>query len=151
MAKANVTVRSARSTDQERWQEMWKSYLDFYHQDLSQDVTKETWRRFYDDLCPLYCLVAEDDQNRILGFAAYVVHPGTWGRGNVCYLEDLYVVPEARCMGIARRMIEHLSAVGKENGWYRLYWHTDGNNHTAKTLYDKVATLTDRIKYEINL
>ncbi len=151
MAKPNVLIRDAAPNDQGRWQEMWQNYLEFYKQDLPKDVTDETWRRFFDDDCPLFCLVAEDEQNRVLGFAAHVVHPGTWGRGNVCYLEDLYVTPEARCMGVARKMIEHLSAMGRDKGWYRLYWHTDGNNHTARSLYDKVGTLTDRIKYEIDL
>ena len=137
--------------DQSRWREMWEDYLAFYKEHLAPEISDETWRRFFDDSCAMFCLVAEDQQGRLLGFAAYVTHPGTWGIGDICYLEDLYVAPEARCMGVARKMIRHLTEMGKENNWFRLYWHTDHGNHTARALYDKVGTLTDRVKYDVKL
>lgn len=151
MAKPNVTVRLMTPKDKTRWLEMWADYLVFYKQSLGSDITNETWRRFFDETCSMYSLIAEDDQGRALGFAIHVTHPGSWGIGDMCYLEDLYVVPEARCMGVARKMIEQLITLGKENNWYRLYWHTDDGNHTARALYDKIGTLSDRVKYDVPL
>lgn len=151
MNNSNVNIRPIKPNDQVRWQGMWQAYLNFYEQSLAPEVTKATWDRFFDDGCSLYCLIAEDNTHGLLGFAAYVVHPGTWGAGDVCYLEDLYVAPEARRMGIAGQMIDQLIAEGKDKSWYRLYWHTDDGNHTARALYDKVATLSDRVKYDIDL
>ncbi len=151
MAKPNVTIRQILQTDLEAWQTMWEEYLAFYKQNLPPEATSATWDRFFDSSCPMYCLVAEDKDNRLLGFAAHVVHPGTWGTGNACYLEDLYVAPHARCMGVARKMIGLLVDTGKHKSWYRIYWHTDGENHTARALYDKIGVLTDRVKYDIEL
>lgn len=151
MTKVDVTIRIINPEDKDRWASMWDAYLAFYNQTLDPEITEATWRRFFDANCPLYCLVAESDEGEILGFAAHVVHPGTWGIGDVCYLEDLYVAPNARCMGVARKMIETLIATGRENGWYRVYWHTDDGNHTARALYDKLGVLSDRVKYDVSL
>lgn len=151
MAKTEVTVRNISSKDRDRWMSLWAEYLNFYNESLAADITDATWNRFFDEDCPLYCLVVENQVGEVLGFAAHVVHPGTWGAGNVCYLEDLYVAPDARGMGAARKMIEQLIARGKEQGWYRVYWHTDDGNHVARAFYDKIATLSDRIKYDVAL
>lgn len=144
-------IRPVKNTDKEAWLTMWEAYLAFYNQSLDADITEQTWHRFFDEGCPLYCLTAEKEDGALLGFAAYVVHPGTWGKGNVCYLEDLYVAPEARCRGVARKMIGQLIEQGKQEGWFRLYWHTDDGNHTARALYDKIGTLSDRVKYDVAL
>jgi GNAT superfamily N-acetyltransferase len=151
MPKPVVSVRHVRAEDRACWQQMWTGYLAFYNQSLPASVTDATWQRFLDPESTLSALVAEDDTGQAVGFAAYVVHPGTWGPGDVCYLEDLYVAPEARCQGVARKMIRHLIAMGKERSWYRLYWHTDHGNHTARALYDKIGILSDRVKYDVAL
>lgn len=149
MTKPNVTIRYATPDDHARWREMWEDYLVFYNEPLRPEVSDETWRRFFDDSCQMYCLVAADENGKLIGFAAHVLHPGTWGKGDICYLEDLYVAPEARCMGVARKLIAELIETGKQKNWFRVYWHTDDGNHTARALYDKVGTLTDRVKYEV--
>jgi len=151
MAKLNITVRLISTDDKSRWYEMWEDYLKFYKKSLSIDVTDATWRRFFDKATSMYCSIAEDNSGQRLGFAIHVIHPGSWEIGDVCYLEDLYVIPEFRCEGIARKMIENLIELSTKNNWYRLYWHTDDGNHTARALYDKIGVLSDRVKYDICL
>lgn len=151
MNKSNLIIRPIEPNDRTHWLVMWQAYLHFYEQSLAPEVTEATWARFFDDSCSLYCLVGEDESLGLVGFAVHVVHPGSWGAGNVCYLEDLYVRPEARRMGVARKLIEQLITDGKEKDWYRLYWHTDKENHSARALYDTMATLADRVKYDIEL
>lgn len=69
----------------------------------------------------------------------------------VCYLEDLFVAPEARGSGAGRALIEGLAALGREHGWRRVYWHTHEDNYRARTLYDRVVPRTDYIRYDIDL
>jgi len=69
----------------------------------------------------------------------------------VCYLEDLYVAPEARGHGAGRFLIEGLVALGRERSWRRIYCHTHGNNHAARALYDQLAPSTDYVRYDIDL
>ena len=69
----------------------------------------------------------------------------------VCYLEDLWVDPAVRSGGIGRGLIASLTARGRDRGWRRIYWPTEANNSTARVLYDRVALLTEYVRYDIAL
>ena len=48
-------------------------------------------------------------------------------------------------------LIEALVALGKQEGWRRIYWHTHEDNYRARTLYDRLASRTDYIRNDIEL
>ena len=57
-----------------------------------------------------------------VGFALYFHNFSTFkGRPGI-YLEDLYVLPEARGRGIGKRLLEHLAAAALERRCSRLEW-----------------------------
>ncbi len=87
----------------------------------------------------------------LLGFAHYVLHPHTFSSRMVCYLEDLWVDPSARGAGVGRKLIEALIGRSRDGGWRRIYWHTDAENAAARVLYDRVAQLTNYVRYDIVL
>ena len=80
-----------------------------------------------------------------------VLHEGTWSAAPICYLEDLFVAPEARGAGIGRALISDLIAVGKVRGWSRLYWHTKSGNSEARRLYDRFVAADDFCRYRLVL
>jgi ribosomal protein S18 acetylase RimI-like enzyme len=86
-----------------------------------------------------------------LGFANYVLHPFTWSERPTCYLEDLYVSPEARGRGVGKQLIEHLVVRGRTEGWARVYWHTREDNATARRLYDSFGPADGFVRYTIAL
>ena len=61
--------------------------------------------------------------------------------GNYCYLQDLFVAPEARGHGLGRALIEAVYREAKAAGASRVHWLTHETNATARALYD---TLADR-------
>jgi GNAT superfamily N-acetyltransferase len=65
----------------------------------------------------------------------------------VCYLQDLYTVPMCRGQGLGRALIEAVYQAADAHGTPTVYWLTQDFNHTARQLYDRVATLTPFIKY----
>jgi GNAT superfamily N-acetyltransferase len=77
----------------------------------------------------------------------YIYHPHNWKREDVCYLQDLYAVPEYRGQGVGRALIEAVYKTADANGTPAVYWLTQDFNQTARQLYDRVATLTPFIKY----
>lgn len=67
------------------------------------------------------CLIAEHD-GRPAGFALYFFNYSTWvGRPGI-YLEDLFVMPEMRGLGIGKALLKRIAAVAVENGCERLQW-----------------------------
>lgn len=147
-----VVLRDAEPFDEAGWRVLWNAYVTFYNAEVPERITAHTWARILDPASPMDCLVAvEAETERVLGFAVTVLHDGTWTDRPVCYLEDLFVAPEARGRGIARRLIETLACRGRSRGWQRVYWKTNTENTTARALYDQVATLTNSVRYDLDL
>lgn len=145
-----VTIRDARLQDESRWRELWADYLTFYDVTVDADITDQTWRRVFDPASAIAMRVAEVE-GRVMGFALYLTHEGTWIRTRDCYLEDLFVDPDARGKGVGRALIDDLVALGKAKGWSRLYWHTSEQNKTARALYDSYVKSDGHIRYRISL
>ncbi len=143
-------IRDATPADEGAWRGLWQQYLDFYEVSLSAQVTDRTWARMMDDASPLRGRLAFLD-GRMVGFALHMHHPSTGVMGDDCYLEDLFLAPDARGKGLGRALIEDLIAIARAKGWHRLYWHTDEGNTTARKLYDQFVTSDGHIRYRMTL
>jgi GNAT superfamily N-acetyltransferase len=145
-----VTIRDPIAADEAGWRRLWAGYLAFYGEDLPEAVTAATWRRILDPTSTIFARLAERD-GRLVGMTVNVLHEGTWSAAPICYLEDLFVAPEARGAGIGRALISDLIAVGKARGWSRLYWHTKSGNSEARRLYDRFVAADDFCRYRLVL
>lgn len=147
-----VTIRDLKAHDEARWRELWRGYCEFYETEMAESVTDETWRRLLDTSEEgMFSLLACGGDGAAIGFTNYVLHPITWSENPVCYLEDLFVDPDARKLGAGRALIEAVHERGRKEGWHRVYWRTRSDNATARALYDKVSDLTDWVVYEVPL
>ena len=146
-----LTIRSAQPEDARQWLTLWRAYCAALGGAVSDTATNGLWERILVSDHPIGCLVARNFRMELVGLANYVLHPHTWSLQPVCYLEDLYVAPEARGHGAGRFLIEGLVALGRERSWRRIYCHTHGNNHAARALYDQLAPSTDYVRYDIDL
>lgn len=145
---AEILVRPLERSDRAAWQGHWSDYLEFYQQELSGSVTDGLFERL---LSPRShsAFVAETPAG-IVGFVHFLFHDSSWSLERVCYLEDLYVSPDARGGGVGRKLIEAVyEAADREpdaNG--KVYWHTNKNNKRAQMLYNGIGELSDFIRYE---
>jgi GNAT superfamily N-acetyltransferase len=147
----SLNIRPAQAGDSEAWLPLWRGYCAALQGDIPAATTEGVWQRIVSPDPSVGCLLACDTGGRPIGFANYILHPHTWGLHQVCYLEDLFVAPEARRAGVGRALIEALVSLGRQNGWRRVYWHTHANNHPARMLYDRLAQRTDYVRYDIDL
>ena len=150
MQKQNIQVAQVQYQDYQQWLPYWLSYQEFYKVNLSNEVTQTTWQRFFDDAEPVYCAVAKEG-DKVLGFVHYVIHRSTWAEATYCYLEDLYVAPEARGQHIGKHLIEYVQKQARTQKCDRLYWHTQETNLTAQKLYDWIAEKPGVIEYRMPL
>ena len=68
-----------------------------------------------------YCLIAEQE-GRPAGFAFYFFDYSTWlGRSGI-YLEDIFVHPEFRGLGIGKALLKQVAVIAQEKGCARLKW-----------------------------
>jgi GNAT superfamily N-acetyltransferase len=81
-----------------------------------------------------FCLIAEHD-GRPAGFALYFFNYSTWlGRPGL-YLEDLFVEPEFRGLGIGKLLLERVAVIALEKGCLRLQWEVLDWNTPAIEFY----------------
>lgn len=118
LSNPEVTIRRINGDDKAQWLALWQGYLDFYRADVAPQVTDRTFERLGQDE-QVYGLVAEDAEGRLLGLMNLVFHPSTWSAVGYCYIEDLYVSPQAaaaRCRkSCSNRRIgwrRHAAAIG---------------------------------------
>lgn len=151
----SLDVRELLPRDREQWEPLWQQYLVFYRHELPAEVTEATWTRLTGDGGQRHPqmggLAAVGDRGRLLGFAHYVVGPGTWTLREDVYLEDLFVCPDARGAGVGRALVEELAERSRRAGRRKLHWITDEGNATARRLYDAVAARVPFVRYEIDL
>ena len=68
-----------------------------------------------------FCLIAEYN-GRPAGFALSFFNYSTWvGRPGI-YIEDLFVEPELRGLGIGKALLRQVAAIAVEKGCQRLQW-----------------------------
>jgi len=88
------------------------------------------------------CLIAEHD-GAPAGFALFFPIYSTW-RGRSLHLEDLFVRPQFRGLGIGKALLTHVAAVAVERGCARLQWDVLAWNQPAIDFYRSLdATMLD--------
>lgn len=68
-----------------------------------------------------YALVAEQ-AGTVVGFALYFRNFSTWEGVHGIYLEDLYVAPQARGLGLGKALLAALATLAVQRGYARLDW-----------------------------
>ncbi len=146
--ESSVSVRGLAPEDRLQWAEMWGDYLAFYKTSVAPEVYDKTFERLLgSDPRDFNAFVAEQD-GRLVGLTHYLFHRHAWKIEDVCYLQDLYARPEARGTGVGRALIEAVYDAADKNGTPSVYWLTQDFNETARRLYDRIANVTQFIRYQ---
>ena len=81
-----------------------------------------------------FCLIAESD-GVAAGFAFYFFNYSTWKGRPGLYLEDIFVQPEFRGLGIGKALLQQVAAFAVEKGCLRLQWEVLDWNTPAIEFY----------------
>ncbi len=141
-----ILVRAPIAADEPAWRTLWSGYNHFYRATVPPDVTTALWQKLLTNTGDITALIADADREPV-GFAHILFHPSTWSHHPSCYLEDLFVSPNARGTGAATALIEAAAEAAKLRQADRLYWHTQEFNAAARSLYDTLAQRTSFIMY----
>ena len=143
-----MKIRPLAKADYDEWRALWISYLEFYETSLTAEVIDENFNRFIDnDQTRQNALVAEST-DELVGLVHYIFHLDTWAIQEICYLQDLFVIPRNRGKKIGQLLIEGVYKRADKYGAPSVYWLTQEFNVPARKLYDRMADLTPFIHYE---
>jgi GNAT superfamily N-acetyltransferase len=145
-----TAVRGIVVGDLDGWRELFRAYGEFYETAFDDAHLDRTGALLIDPGSGIDALVAEDADGRLVGFAHYRSHPDTFGPGRDWFLDDLFVDPGARGAGVATELIAAVADEARRTGPSgSLRWITAADNERAQRVYDRVATRTTWVTYEI--
>lgn len=130
------------------WERLYAGYAEFYRVTQTPEMRATVWGWIMDPSHEVKALVAEDAAGRLLGLAHYRPYARPLSATTGCFLDDLFVAPEARGQRVGEALIEALGALAQERGWSVVRWITADDNYRARTAYDRVATRTMWITYD---
>jgi len=133
--------------DFDAWLFLWNDYNAFYRNEVTEEITRNTFRRLEEGADGFFGPVAEGEGG-LVGLAHAIFHPSTWTTLSYCYLEDLFVARTQRGSGVAKALIEGVYTEADRRGADRVYWHTQSYNAPALSLYDQVAQPTSFVVYK---
>lgn len=144
-------IRAITPADHAVWQRLFTAYGVFYETQFTDDVLAAVWALLLEPGSGADALVAEQD-GTVVGFAHYRSHPDTFTGGRDWFLDDLYVDPDARGAGHATALIQHVASLARSAGPVgTLRWITAADNERAQRVYDRIATKTTWVTYEMRL
>lgn len=146
-----TSIAAITHDDEAEWHELWNGYLSFYEARLDDSTTATTFERLVTADSGIHAAMARDEDGRAVGIVHWLTHPATWTTTNYCYLEDLFVASDVRGGGVGRALIEHVRTWAQQHSSAKVYWLTAESNATARALYDRVASRTGMIQYQITI
>jgi len=130
-----ITIRAAIETDVPQILAFIRALATFEREPDAVIATEEGLLKDGFGPNPYYsCLIAEYNGTPA-GFALYFFNYSTWmGRPGI-YLEDLFVLPEFRGLGIGKALLKKVAAVAIEKDCRRLQWEVLDWNTPAIDFY----------------
>jgi Acetyltransferases len=143
---ARIEIRRLGPADRAAWEVLWRDNLRHYG--APGDAVPIIWQRLMDPGAPLLGWLISL-AGRPAGLGHVVLRQHTFGVAEVAILEDLWIAPFARRLGLGERFIRYLAQEGRAAGWRRIEWETDLENHPAQRLYDRIAVPDPVRRYRI--
>ena len=145
-----ITTRPMDAADRSDWEALFAGYAAFYKVDQTPQMRETVFGWLMDPDHGSNCIVAQDASG-LVGFTHYRPFVSQLRAATNCFLDDLFVSPQARGTGAAQALIKAVETVAKNNGWGTLRWITAEDNYRGRGAYDKLATRTGWVTYDIAL
>ncbi|MDC0535415.1 GNAT family N-acetyltransferase [Francisellaceae bacterium] len=146
----SVTIRKVTQNDFEAWAKLYQGYADFYQVPMNDEILNNVWTWIFDSNTSFYCLVAELD-TKLVGFMHYRAMPSSLRGIMVGFLDDLFVMPEARGTGVVDKLFDGLKDQAEQNSWPLVRWITAEDNYRGRAYYDKMSQKTKWVTYQLDI
>jgi GNAT superfamily N-acetyltransferase len=143
-------IRPVAPEDRPGWDALYQAYAEFYRVIQTPDMRDRVWGWLHDPGHEVQGLVAEAEGG-LIGLAHFRAFARPLSAATGGYLDDLFVSPGARGTGAGEALIEGVKAVARLRGWTLIRWITAEDNYRARSRYDRLATRTQWVTYDLRL
>ena len=104
---SNLKIRPLRAADEAAWQQLFSDYATFYKAKIPADAVEAAFHGMLSADLTLRGWVAVINDKPV-GLAHLVLHPSTWSLLPDAYLNDLFVDPTYRRLGVGRALLQEV-------------------------------------------
>lgn len=134
------TLRAAEPRDLDDLVRLIAALADYEKLTHLLEVTPEKLRpQLFGERPAAEALVAELEDGRVVGFALFFTNFSTFLCKPGLYLEDLFVLPGQRGLGIGKALLQRLGALAVERGCGRFEWSVLDWNEPAIRFYQAMG------------
>lgn len=144
-----LTIRPVTTVDRSGWDRLYQGYAQFYKVEQTAEMRDRVFGWLMDDSHECNGLVAEDADGKLIGLTHYRPFASPLRAATNGFLDDLFVDPLARGSGAADALINAVADVAREKGWLTVRWITADDNYRGRGVYDKLATRTMWVTYDL--
>jgi GNAT superfamily N-acetyltransferase len=138
---ASITIRQATIDDVPLILSFIRGLADYEKLLDAVKATEEMLRETLFGARPAAEVLIAEDGGTPVGFALFFENYSTFLAQRGIYLEDLFVIPEARGRGVGRVLLQRLSALALERGCGRLEWAVLDWNAPAIGFYKRMGAV----------
>lgn len=144
-----MNVSHPIESDKSDWENLYRGYAEFYKMPMEQSTLDAVWSWIHDNAKSFFSLIAKDDNGNALGLMHFRAMPSPLRGAEVGFLDDLFIIPEARGTDVIHKLYAELNNFGKQLGWPFIRWITADDNYRARNVYDKIADKTTWVTYQL--
>ena len=147
--ESHITIRLAEPRDAAALMDMIKGLAEYERLTQKLTTTADDLKRWL--LCEnavSQTLIAEVDRQAV-GYAVYFPTFSTFRGRPKMYLEDIFVRPSHRGMGVGEALLRRVAAAATARGCYRLEWSVLDWNEPAIGFYRSLGASPDHKEWTI--
>ena len=148
---SKVSVRPVSVDDRAEWDVLYQAYAAFYNVTQTVEMRDTVWAWLHDEAKESRGLVALNADGKLIGLTHFRPFARPLSATTGCFLDDLFVSPDARGTGCADVLIDGVRAIAASEGWSVVRWITAENNYRGRAVYDRLATKTNWVTYDIKV
>ena len=142
-------IRRAVAGDRARLAQLVRAYIDFYQEPQPAEERLDSLLELLAERPETGVQFVAEKDGELHGFATVYLTYDTVSARRVAVMNDLFVAPDDRNAGLGRALIRRCHEFAREQDCAVLQWVTAQDNARAQALYDKVATRTTWVTYEM--
>ena len=139
MSLPSFTLRAAEPRDLPAIVGLIRELAEFEHLSHLVQTTEEALHPHLFGPHPVAEAVVAEVEGRVVAFALFFVNFSTFLARPGLYLEDLYVQPAYRRLGLGQALLRHLGALAVERGYGRFEWSVLDWNENAIRFYQRMG------------
>ncbi|MCE4565291.1 GNAT family N-acetyltransferase [Maribellus sp. CM-23] len=136
-----ITIREARIDDSAIIMECIRGLAVHVNQLEMVTATEQDIREsVFEPGSHVKVFVAETDEKKICGFTLIFKTFSTFRASTNYHIEDLFVFPEYRKLGVGLKLLMYIKAFAQKEGAKTVDWYVNNRNTSAIEFYEKVGT-----------